>query len=71
MLDAIKRAKSKNVNRTEVYIGNSNFTQLALYQKCEFRIVVVEKNFFTKNYSGETIENGIKCIDMTHLTITF
>lgn len=69
VLDAISKAKSKGVKRIEVGTGNSSFSQLALYQKCGFRIIGIEKNFFTKHYKEEIIENGIKCIDMIRLAI--
>lgn len=69
VLDAISKAKRKSAKRIEVGTGNSSFSQLALYQKCGFRIIGVEKNFFTKHYKEEIIENGIKCIDMIRLAI--
>lgn len=69
VLDAISKAKSKGAKRIEVGTGNSSFSQLALYQKCGFRTIGVEKNFFTKHYKEEIIENGIKCIDMIRLAI--
>ncbi|MEK7450837.1 MAG: GNAT family N-acetyltransferase [Patescibacteria group bacterium] len=69
VLDAINKAKSKGAKRIEVGTGNSSLSQLALYQKCGFRIIGVEKNFFTKYYKEEIIENGIKCIDMIRLAI--
>lgn len=69
VLDAINKAKNKGAKRIEVGTGNSSFSQLALYQKCGFRIIGVEKNFFTKYYKEEIIENGIKCIDMIRLAI--
>jgi ribosomal protein S18 acetylase RimI-like enzyme len=49
--------------------GNSSLSQLAFYQKCGFRIVGVERDFFTKNYEEEVIENGIQCVDMIRLSL--
>lgn len=69
VLDAIKKAKEAGFKIIEVGTGNSSFSQLGLYQKCGFRIVGVEKDFFTKNYDQEIVENGIKCIDMIRLAI--
>lgn len=69
VLDTINKAKSKGAKRIEVGTGNSSLSQLALYQKCGFRIIGVEKNFFTKYYKEEIIENGIKCVDMIRLAI--
>lgn len=58
----LKRAK-------ELYIGtgNSSIYQLALYQKCGFRIVGIDKDFFKRNYKDKIIENGIECVDMIRL----
>lgn len=67
--DAIQKAKNKGAQRIEVGTGNSSLSQLALYQKCGFRIIGVEKDFFTKNYEEEIIENGILCVDMIRLAI--
>lgn len=69
VLDAIKKAREAGFKSIEVGTGNSSFSQLGLYQKCGFRIVGVDKDFFTKNYDQEIIENGIKCADMIRLTI--
>lgn len=68
ILDAIQRAKGMGAKRIEVSTGNSSLNQLALYQKCGFRIVEVESDFFTKNYPNVIEENGIKCIDKINLS---
>ena len=52
----------------EVGTGNSSIGQLSLYQKCHFRIIGVDINFFTKHYTKEIFENGIQCIDMIRLS---
>ncbi len=67
--NAIETAKKKGAKKIEVGTGNSSLLPLALYQKCGFRIVGVDKDFFTRNYSEEIIENGIKCVDMIKLSI--
>lgn len=69
VLDAIKIAKQLGAKKIEVGTGNSSLSQLALYQKCGFRITEVEKDFFVKNYPEEIIENGIKCVDMIRLSL--
>lgn len=53
VIDAILKAKNHGAKRIEVGTGNSGFSQLALYQKCGFRIVGVDKDFFIKNYDTE------------------
>ncbi|MBM7603608.1 ribosomal protein S18 acetylase RimI-like enzyme [Metabacillus crassostreae] len=47
--------------------GNSSINQLALYQKCGFRIDYVKRNYFLENYTDLIVENGIPCLDMVML----
>lgn len=68
VLDAIKVAKSNGYKNIEVGTGNSSVGQLALYQKCGFRIIGVDKDFFVRDYSEEIFENGIQCRDMVRLS---
>lgn len=60
-----KLAKSKGAKTLDVGTGNSSLGQLALYQKCGFRLHSIDKNFFA-NYEP-IFENGIRCIDMVRL----
>lgn len=69
VLDAIERVRQREANRIEVGTGNSSLSQLALYQKCGFRIIGIEKDFFVNNYPEEIFENGIKCVDMVRLAL--
>lgn len=46
--------------------GNCGIKQIALYQKCGFRIVGVELDFY-KHYFEEFYENGILCRDMIRM----
>lgn len=68
VLDAINTARKKGFKTIEVGTGNSSIGQLALYQKCGFRITCIDFDFFTKNYPEEIYENGIQCRDMIRLT---
>lgn len=68
VLDAVERAKSLGYKKIEVGTGNSSINQLALYQKCGFRIVGVDLDFFTRHYDEEIYENGIQCRDMIRLS---
>lgn len=68
VMDAIRVAKTKGFKTIEVGTGNSSIGQLALYQKCGFRIVGVDRDFFVKHYSEEIFENGIQCRDMVRLS---
>ncbi|WP_271400755.1 GNAT family N-acetyltransferase [Salinicoccus roseus] len=65
--DAIDRHRAKGCLELHIGTGNSSIGQLALYQKCGFRIDGVIKDFFTDNYEGKIHENGIWCRDMIRL----
>ncbi|WP_213809932.1 GNAT family N-acetyltransferase [Jeotgalicoccus sp. WY2] len=66
--DAIQKSKDLGFKTLEVGTGNSSIDQLALYQKCGFRITGVDKDFFIRHYEEEIFENGIQCIDMVRLS---
>jgi ribosomal protein S18 acetylase RimI-like enzyme len=68
VMDAVKVAREKGYKTIEVGTGNSGVGQLALYQKCGFRIVGVDLDFFVRHYPEEIYENGIQCRDMIRLT---
>lgn len=61
-------AREKGYKMIEIGTGNSGIGQLALYQKCGFRITGVERDFFNRNYSEAIYENGIQCQDMIRLS---
>ncbi|MDR7071608.1 GNAT family N-acetyltransferase [Fictibacillus barbaricus] len=66
--NAIQAAKSKGYKTIEIGTGNAGIGQLALYQKCGFRIIGVDFDFFIKHYPEEIFENGIQCRDMIRLS---
>ena len=66
--DAIQKAKEIGFKTIEVGTGNSSINQLALYQKCGFRITGINKDFFIRNYEEEIFEHGIQCMDMVKLS---
>lgn len=66
---AIEWARSNKALRIEVGTGNSSQLQLALYKKCGFKIIGVEKDFFVKQYKKKIFENGIQCVDMIQLSL--
>lgn len=68
VLDAVNTAKKNGYKTIEIGTGNSSIGQLALYQKCGFRITGVDLDFFTNHYAEEIIENGILCRDMIRLS---
>jgi len=65
---AIETAKAMGYTTIEIGTGNSSLGQLDLYQKCGFRIVGVDRNFFLRHYEEDIIENGIRCTDMIRLS---
>ena len=48
--------------------SNSSIGQLAFYQKCGFRMIGIDFDFFTRHYSEAIFENGIQCRDMIRLS---
>ncbi|WP_299496695.1 GNAT family N-acetyltransferase [uncultured Shewanella sp.] len=67
MIGKVKQqAKAMGATTLEVGTGNSSLSQLALYQKCGFRVYSIESDFFA-TYPEPIFENGIRCIDMIRL----
>lgn len=67
VMDAIEAARKKGSKTLEVGTGNSSIGQMALYQKCGFRITGIDKDYFRRHYPDEIFENGIQCVDMMRL----
>ena len=67
VLHAIQTAKKGGYKTMELGTGNSSIGQLFLYQKCGFRIVGVDIDYFIRHYSEEIYENGLQCRDMIRL----
>ncbi|WP_028558911.1 GNAT family N-acetyltransferase [Paenibacillus pinihumi] len=65
---AITGAQQAGYKTLEIGTGNSSLDQLALYQKCGFRITGIDKDFFVRHYEEEIYENGIQCRDMIRLS---
>jgi len=65
---ALRMAAGLGFKTIEVGTGNSGVGQLALYQKCGFRITGVDRDFFARHYDEEIFENGIRVIDMIRLS---
>ncbi|GIO27104.1 GNAT family N-acetyltransferase [Ornithinibacillus bavariensis] len=66
---AIDKARESGYQSIEIGTGNSSIGQLALYQKCGFRIIGIDPDFFITHYSEEIYENGIQCRDMIRLKL--
>ncbi|WP_145409150.1 GNAT family N-acetyltransferase [Paenibacillus xylanexedens] len=67
--EAIEAARRLGCKTVEIGTGNSSFHQLKLYQRCGFRIVGVDRDFFVRHYEEEIIEGGIRCVDMIRLSL--
>ena len=66
---AIERARDGVCKTLEVGTGNSSLPQLALYQKCGFRMTGIDRDFFIRHYNEEIWENGIQCRDMVRMEL--
>lgn len=69
VMDAIKQAKQLGAKTIEIGTGNSSIQQLALYQKCGFRVQSIDHDYFVRHYAEEIFENGIRCRDMVRLSM--
>lgn len=59
---------SDNSYRTiEIGTGSTSFAQLYLYQKCGFRVINIDRDFFVDNYDKPIIENKLVLKDMIRL----
>ncbi|OLS38160.1 GNAT family N-acetyltransferase [Alkalihalophilus pseudofirmus] len=65
---AVDSAKKQGFKTIEVGTGNSSIGQIALYQKCGFRMIGVDVDFFISHYEEEIYEDGIQCRDMVRLS---
>ncbi|WEG18800.1 GNAT family N-acetyltransferase [Alkalihalophilus pseudofirmus] len=65
---AVDSAKKQGFKTIEVGTGNSSIGQIALYQKCGFRMIGVDVDFFIRHYEEEIYEGGIQCRDMVRLS---
>ncbi len=68
VLHAIETAKREGYKTIEIGTGNSGVIQLALYQKCGFRMTSIDRDFFIRHYDEPIFENGIQVIDMVRLS---
>lgn len=68
---AIEYAKEMKIGTLEIGTGNPGVIQMLLYQKCGFRIVGVELDYFRKNHKEKIFENGIECRDMIRMRMEF
>ena len=64
---AVEEARKNAIRTIEIGTGNPGAQQMLLYQKCGFRIVGVDLDFFRRHYPERIYENGIECRDMIRM----
>jgi len=69
IVHAIQVAREQGYTILEVGTGNSSINQIAMYQKCGFRMSYIDRNFFIRNYEHPIFENGLLCIDMVRFSL--
>ncbi|HAG00883.1 GNAT family N-acetyltransferase [Paenibacillus lactis] len=65
---AVSQAKELGFATIEVGTGSTGVAQLALYQKCGFRMTEIDRDFFVRHYEEEIYENGMRLRDMVRLS---
>ncbi|NGP45936.1 GNAT family N-acetyltransferase [Bacillaceae bacterium SIJ1] len=68
VLHAVEESRRLGYQTIEVGTGNSSVGQLALYQKCGFRMTWIDRDFFLRHYDEPIYENGIQVVDMVRLS---
>lgn len=66
VIEEIKKGDTKTI---EIGTGNPGVVQMLLYQKCGFRIVDIDFDFFRRTHPEPIYENGIECRDMIRMRI--
>jgi ribosomal protein S18 acetylase RimI-like enzyme len=66
VIEEIKKGDTKTI---EIGTGNPGVVQMLLYQKCGFRIVGIDFDFFRRTHLEPIYENGIECRDMIRMRI--
>lgn len=64
---AIEYARENCIKILEIGTGNPGLIQIMLYQKCGFRIIGIELDYFRNNHKEKIYENGIECRDMIRM----
>ena len=66
IIEEIKKGDTKTI---EIGTGNPGVVQMLLYQKCGFRIVDIDFDFFRRTHHERIYVNGIECRDMIRMRI--
>ncbi|UUZ78957.1 GNAT family N-acetyltransferase [Paenibacillus sp. P26] len=65
---AVHTAREMGYKTIEVGTGSTGVAQLALYQKCGFRMTGIDRDFFIRHYDEPIYENGMQLMDMVRLS---
>ena len=60
----VEWSRGQGYARLVVGTGNSSIGNLAFYQKCGFRFLRIERDFFSKRDDSPIYEEGILCRDL-------
>lgn len=66
---ALDYAKQHHYKTVEIGTGSTSFAQLYLYQKCGFRLISIDRDFFVRHYDEKIIENNLVLKDMVRLSL--
>lgn len=64
---AEKYARQHDYDCLEIGTGTTSFEQLYLYQKCGFRVIGVDRDYFIHHYNHDIIEHNLVLKDMIRL----
>ncbi|WP_436853851.1 GNAT family N-acetyltransferase [Staphylococcus caeli] len=65
---AIQNAKDVGYHTMEIGTGSIGTKQLMLYQRCGFRMVSIDRDFFVRHYETPIIIDGMQLRDMVRLS---
>ncbi len=66
---AIASARESGAKAIEIGTGSTGVAQLALYQQAGFRVVGLDRDYFTRFYPEPVHENGMRLRDMVRLAM--
>ena len=67
ILFALDWSKQHHYRTVSIGTGSTSFAQLYLYQKCGFRVISIDRDFFVDNYDAPIMENKLLLKDMIRL----
>ncbi|PAD37135.1 GNAT family N-acetyltransferase [Terribacillus saccharophilus] len=65
---ALEYAREHKFKTVEIGTGSTSLGSLYLYQKCGFRMTHIDRDYFSRHYDEEIIENKIVLRDMVRMS---